>query len=72
MIVNLGHLGIIIRALSAQSETTSGMHLMRHLGFTEIVSPRERQHNFTIDVAQSGLPFLLDYKAALRTRKAAD
>jgi hypothetical protein len=72
VIVNLGHLGIIIRTLSAQSETTLGIHLMRHIGFTEILSPLQGQHNFTIDVEQSGLPFLLDYKAALRARKAAD
>jgi hypothetical protein len=72
VLVNLGHQGIIIRALSAQSETAFGMHLMRRLGFTEIVAPFPGTHNFTIDVAPSGLPFLLDYKAALRAHSTAD
>ncbi|TMC21511.1 MAG: helix-turn-helix domain-containing protein, partial [Chloroflexi bacterium] len=61
VIVNLGHLGIIIATLSAQSETPLGCHLITHLGFTQIVSPLEGLHNFTIDVEPSGLPFLLDY-----------
>jgi hypothetical protein len=72
VLVNLGHLGICIRALSAQSETAFGMHLMRRLGFTEIVAPLPGIHNFTIDVAPSGLPFLLDYKAVLRAQAKAD
>jgi len=66
MIVDLGRRGIIIRSFRAHSTTGDGINMMRHIGFTEIVSPLPGMHDFLIDVEQSGLPFLMDYKKALR------
>ncbi|HYU73345.1 MAG TPA: hypothetical protein VEL31_11760 [Ktedonobacteraceae bacterium] len=66
VIVELGHRGIIIRAIKAHSSTPDGINLMRHIGFTEVVSSIPGMHDFVIDVERSGLPFMLDYKAALK------
>ncbi len=64
-IVDLGQRGIIIRFIRAHSTTPDGINLMRHIGFTEVVSSIPGMHDFVIDVEQSGLPFMMDYKAAL-------
>ncbi len=66
VIVDLGHQGVIIRFLKAHSSTPDGINLMRHIGFTEIVSSIPGIHDFMIDIEQSGLPFIVDYKTALR------
>jgi hypothetical protein len=66
VIVDLGQRGIIIRFIRAHSTTPDGSNLMRHIGFTEVVSSIPGIHDFVIDVEQSGLPFMLDYKAALK------
>ncbi len=65
IIVELGQRGIVIRAIKAHSSTPDGINLMRHTGFTEVVSSIPGMHDFVIDVEQSGLPFMMDYKAAL-------
>lgn len=64
-IVDLGQQGVVIRSLKAHSSTPDGINLMRHIGFTEVVSPLPGMHDFVIDVEQSGLSFMMDYKAAL-------
>ena len=65
IIVELGQRGIVIRTIKAHSSTPDGINLMRHIGFTEVVSSIPGMHDFVIDVEQSGLPFMMDYKAAL-------
>ncbi|MBA2284223.1 MAG: hypothetical protein H0W02_01940 [Ktedonobacteraceae bacterium] len=67
MIVNLGQRGVVIRFLKTHSSTPDGINLMRHIGFTEVVSSIPGMHDFVIDMEQSGLPFVMDYKAALKT-----
>ncbi len=67
IIVELGQRGIVIRTVKAHSSTPDGINLMRHIGFTEVVSSIPGMHDFIIDVEQSGLPFVMDYKAALKT-----
>ena len=65
VIVDLGRRGIIIRHFQAHSSMPDGINLMRHIGFTETVSSIPGMHDFLIDVEQSGLPFIMDYKKAL-------
>src|SRR5260370_30306820 len=65
IIVELGQRGIVIRSIKAHSSTPDGINLMRHAGFTEVVSSIPGMHDFVIDVEPSGLPFMMDYKAAL-------
>ena len=64
-IVELGYKGIVIHTIKAHSTTPDGINLMRHVGFTEVVSSLPGMHDFVIDVEQSGLPFIIDYKIAL-------
>ncbi|MHB8596738.1 MAG: MerR family transcriptional regulator [Ktedonobacteraceae bacterium] len=65
VIIGLGQRGIVIRSLRAHSSTPDGINLMRHIGFTEIVSSIPGMRDFLIDIEQSGLPFAMDYKKAL-------
>jgi hypothetical protein len=65
MIVGLGHRGIVIRSIQAHSTTSDGINIMRRIGFTEVVSALPGMHDFLIDIEQSGLSFVTDYKRAL-------
>jgi hypothetical protein len=67
---SLGQRGIIIHHITAHSSKPDGIRLMRHLGFTETVSTIPGMHNFTIDVEQSGLPLIQEYKEALKRWQA--
>jgi ribosomal protein S18 acetylase RimI-like enzyme len=64
-ITNLGKRGIIIERLYARSDTPDGIRLMRKFGFTEIPS-KTHARNFTIEIASSGIPFIEEYKEALK------
>jgi hypothetical protein len=71
VLLDLGKRGIIVRSIVAHSFTPDGIRLMKHLGFTETAPKAPGLHDFLIDVEQSGLPFLLEYKQALHEWKAA-
>jgi ribosomal protein S18 acetylase RimI-like enzyme len=64
-VINLGRRGVIIKKLYARSDTPDGIRLMRKFGFTEIPS-KTHARNFTIDVEESGIPFIIEYKDALK------
>lgn len=70
--VELGERGIVIRSIQAHSTKPDGIRLMKHIGFTEIVSRIPGMHDFKIDVEESGLPFVMDYKQALETWKRSN
>jgi N-acetylglutamate synthase-like GNAT family acetyltransferase len=63
-ITNLGANGIIIDKIYAQTDTRHVEHLLKILGFTQIVSPTENK-NFILDIATSGSVFAMQYKTAL-------
>lgn len=63
-ILNLGANGIIIEKIYAQTDTKHVEHLLKVLGFTQIVSPTENK-NFMLDIAASGSVFAMQYKKAL-------
>jgi predicted RNA-binding Zn-ribbon protein involved in translation (DUF1610 family) len=63
-IIDLGHRGIVIEDISARSIYPEGIELMKHIGMTEVPSITD-QRNFTIKVAESGIPTVLEYRAAL-------
>ncbi len=66
VLTSLGERCVTIRTLKAHSNTPDGIRLMRHLGFTETAPNIPGMRDFVIDVAHSGLPFLAEYKVALR------
>jgi hypothetical protein len=69
VIKSLGEHGIEIRSIKAHSTKPDGIRLMRHIGFTEVVASIPGMHDFLIDVEESGIPFLMEYKEALKTWK---
>jgi hypothetical protein len=67
VIADLGKRGIIIRSIRAHSSTPDGIRLMRHLGLTQTVASIPGMQDFYINVAESGLTFIMKYKENLRT-----
>lgn len=64
VIIDLGKRGIVIEALAARSDTPDGIRLLKQ-GFTEIPTPTYAR-NFIINVKESGVPFIQEYKQTLR------
>jgi N-acetylglutamate synthase-like GNAT family acetyltransferase len=65
-IVELGARGIIIDKIYAQTDVKRVEHLLKMLGFTQIVSATENK-SFMLDIAASGSVFAMQYKKALNT-----
>lgn len=70
VLLKLGEQGVIIRSINARSTRASGIRLARHIGFTETLASTPGMHHFTIDVERSGLPFIMEYKAALHKSRS--
>lgn len=64
-IVSLGRRGIIIERIIAVGATRSGIRLLQHFGFNELIFPRPDTRLFAITVKDSGVPLILQYKQAL-------
>jgi N-acetylglutamate synthase-like GNAT family acetyltransferase len=62
--VELGEKGIIIEKIYAQTDARRVEHLLKVLGFTQIISATESK-NFMLDIATSGSVFAMQYKKAL-------
>lgn len=67
-IIEFGEKGVTINTIAARSSMPEGIRLMKGIGFTEIetLAPERKYRTFIIDVKQSGIPFLIEYKEALR------
>ncbi len=63
-VVQLGAKGIVIEKIFAQTDTKRVEHLLKVLGFTQIISSTESK-NFMLDIATSGSVFAMQYKKAL-------
>jgi len=63
--IDLGKKGIIIESLVSRSSKPDGIRALKHMGFTEIPSPIPGRRLFVINVAESGIPFIQEYKKAL-------
>jgi len=63
-IVGFGAKGIIIEKIYAQTDARRVEHLLKVLGFTQIISATESK-NFVLDIATSGSIFVMRYKKAL-------
>ena len=65
LIIEMGEKGINIETIAARSNMPDGIRLMKHAGFTEIAPLSPGRRTFTIDVKNSGIPFIMQYKRAL-------
>ncbi len=66
VIVNLGERGIPIDTIAARSNMPDGIRLMKGIGFTEIEPATPERRTFVINIKESGIPFVLQYKKALQ------
>ena len=65
LITQVGKQGISIGTIAARSNMPDGIRLMKHAGFTEIAPLSPGRRTFVIDVENSGIPFILQYKKVL-------
>ncbi|HEY4035896.1 MAG TPA: hypothetical protein VGL94_18215 [Ktedonobacteraceae bacterium] len=66
VIVNLGERGIPIGTIAARSNMPDGIRLMKGIGFTEIEPLTPERRTFTINIKESGIPFVMKYKEKIR------
>lgn len=66
VIINLGVRGIPIGTIAARSNMPEGIRLLKGLGFTEIEPLTPERRTFIINVKESGIPFMRQYKEALK------
>lgn len=64
-IVSLGQRGVVIERVVAVGATRSGIRLLQHFGFNEVVFPRPDTRLFTITVKDSEVRLIRQYKQAL-------
>jgi hypothetical protein len=65
-LISLGERGIHIGTVAARSNMPDGIRIMKGIGFTEIEPITPERRTFIINIKESGIPFVLDYKQALR------
>ena len=66
LILDMGKKGIKIGTIAARSNMPDGVRLMKHFGFTEIAPLTPERRTFIINVKESGIPFVMQYKEALK------
>ncbi len=64
VIIDLGKRSVPIKNLFARSDTPDGIRILRKMGFMEILSTTDMR-NFVINVEESGIPLIQEYKEAL-------
>jgi len=64
-IIDMGKKGISIDTIAARSNMPDGIRLMKHAGFTEIGPLTPERRTFIINVQESGIPFIQQYKRVL-------
>jgi hypothetical protein len=62
---DLGRRGIEVKEISARSETTDGIHLLKNLNFPEVPSVTTNR-NFRLNVEHADHPLVIEYKRLLK------
>lgn len=65
VVVGLGKRGVVIENIIAVGATKSGVRLLQHFGFTEVIFSRPDTRLFTIDMKESGAPITNAYRETL-------
>jgi len=65
LIVDLGRKGVVIESMTAVGFSKEGRRLLREFGFSEVPPLIPGKRVFTIKIAESGAPLILEYKRAL-------
>lgn len=64
-VVGLAKRGVIIEDIVAVGATRSGIRLLQHFGFTEVIFPRPDTRLFTLNMKESGAPITKAYRETL-------
>jgi len=72
LILELGRRGVEIGNIAARSSMPDGIRLMKHIGFTEVIPLTPERRTFIINIEESGIPFVLQYKKLLEESKISD
>lgn len=64
-VVDLGRRGVVIEKMTAVGATKSGVRLLQHFGFSEVIFPRPDTRLFVINTQESGAPIMRAYREAL-------
>jgi hypothetical protein len=64
-IVSLGKKGVVIETILAVGATRSGIKLLQHFGFNEVIFPRSDTRLFILNMEESGAPMAHAYREAL-------
>lgn len=64
-VVDMGRRGVIIEKITAVGATKSGIKLLQHFGFSEVMFPRPDTRLFVINTQESGAPIMRAYREAL-------
>ncbi len=65
-VANLGKRGVVIENITAVGATKSGVKLLQHFGFSEIIFPRPDTRVFTLNMKESGARISRTYREALQ------
>jgi hypothetical protein len=65
-IAELGSKGVLLESVIAAGATTSGIRLLQHFGFSEILPPKPGKRIFSIKVEESGAPVSIQYRRELQ------
>jgi hypothetical protein len=65
VIIELGIKGVVIETMTATGFSREGRRLLREFGFSEVPPSQPEKRVFTLKMAESGAPLILQYKQAL-------
>ncbi len=65
VIIELGKRGVVIETMVAVGYSKEGRKLLQEFGFSEVPPPVPGKRVFTVKIAESGAPLILQYKQAL-------
>jgi len=68
IVVDYGKNGTTIETIAARSNMPDGIRLLRRIGFTEVQRTTPERRTFIINVKESGIPFIEQYKEAFAKR----
>jgi hypothetical protein len=69
LMVSLGSKGVIVENILSVGASKSGVKLLQHFGFSEIVFERPDTRMFELNILQSGAPVAVRYRKALAESK---
>lgn len=71
-IVDLGRRGIVIERVTSVGATKSGVRLLQHFGFSEVIFSRPDTRFFVLDMEESGATVAREYRDAFKSHSSRE